>query len=154
SQRGAAREVCRRGCAVIQFKCACCNQLLQLGDEWAGKVAKCPYSGQFMQVPSAPAPAPTPAPPRQSAPPAPVQPLAPTPARAPVAPVPPVAPREVHNPFAAGAFVTPTPGGRARSAGPTGAEFGAMTGTVSQATQQQTAKKSQEATWRLRGTLL
>jgi hypothetical protein len=37
---------------VIQFKCACCGQLLQLGDEWAGKVCKCPFSGQFMQVPS------------------------------------------------------------------------------------------------------
>jgi hypothetical protein len=37
---------------VIQFKCACCGQLLQLGDEWAGKVCKCPFSGQFMQVPA------------------------------------------------------------------------------------------------------
>lgn len=38
---------------MIKFKCKCCGKWLQLGDEWANQWAKCPYSGQMMQVPAA-----------------------------------------------------------------------------------------------------
>lgn len=37
---------------MIKFTCKCCGKWLQLGDEWANQWAKCPYSGQMMQVPS------------------------------------------------------------------------------------------------------
>src|SRR5262249_777123 len=102
----------RRGCNVIQFKCSCCGQLLQLGDGWAGKVAKCPYRGQFWQVPmSSPKPSAAPAPPAT--------------ARAAAS-----TGREVHNPFGPTPFVAPPKAVRQRSDGATGPEFGHMAGTV------------------------
>lgn len=40
-----------QGPVMIKFQCSCCGQWLQLGDEWAGKWAKCPHSGKTIQVP-------------------------------------------------------------------------------------------------------
>ncbi len=120
---------------MIQFKCSCCGQLLQLGDEWAGKVAKCPYSGQFMQVPlSSPKPA-----------------AAPPPAAAARAAAP--AGKEIHNPFGPAPFVAPPKAVRQRSDGATGPEFDHMAGTVARDAQQEGAKRSVRKMWERRGTL-
>jgi len=122
---------------MIQFKCACCNQLLQLGDEWAGKVAKCPYSGQFMQVPGLqPAPVSVPMPMHQ-------------------APAPAPAAGNYYNPFAGNAFQPPPPAAPPqRPAGPPPAEFGRMGSAVTSDAQKFTSKKMLRARWQMRGTLL
>jgi hypothetical protein len=117
---------------MIQFKCSCCGQLLQLADEWAGKVAKCPYSGQFMQVPGLmPAPMPGPAP-------------AAAPAQG----------GGYYNPFADPGYTAPAPPTPRAPAGPPPAEFGHFSGAVAADAQQRTFSKGQRDVWRVRGTQL
>ncbi len=117
---------------MIQFKCSCCNQLLQLGDEWAGKVCKCPYSGQLMQVPGL-APAPVSAP-------------RPAPARAPAA--------NYYNPFEGEAFQAPASVAPPRRVEALAPEFGVMAGAVASDVQRQSFNKSTRQRWQSRGTLL
>jgi uncharacterized membrane protein/phage FluMu protein Com len=94
---------------AIEFRCSSCQQLLRVGDDSAGKNAKCPKCGTVVAVPAA-GPAPTPsqfAAPFPSAPAFSAPPASPKPAWPGTAPQP-GASQSAGNPFAG-----PPPGGTA-----------------------------------------